>query len=70
LDTSFVHSPSPITADQQELTFNLYKCLDSILENTSNPFQNETTLDHDDDIDIGDSEDPVSITPTSEEPLI
>ncbi len=47
LDRLFVHSPSAITADQQELALNLYKYLDSISKSTSHLFETETTLNHD-----------------------
>jgi len=67
LNKSIVHSSSAITSGEEHIALNLYKCLDSIMESTAYLFETETTLDHDDEIDVQDLEDAVSITSTFED---
>ncbi|CAF2783611.1 unnamed protein product [Rotaria sp. Silwood2] len=56
-DNLFSNSPSVISVDEEHIAFNLYKCLNSILESTCHMFETETTLDHDDELDDQDSGD-------------
>ncbi|CAF2902010.1 unnamed protein product [Rotaria sp. Silwood2] len=65
-DKLFRYSPSSIHPDEEHVASNFYKCLESILESTSHIFETENTLDHDDELDDEDIEDPLPLTSTDE----
>ena len=48
---------SSATAEEKNITSNLYKCLNFILESTYHQLETETTLDHNDEIDDQDLKD-------------
>ncbi|CAF0921229.1 unnamed protein product [Adineta steineri] len=57
------NSSSSINFDEEHIAFNLYQCLNSILESNCHIFATETTLDHDDESDDYDLEE--TLQPTS-----
>ncbi|CAF4040341.1 unnamed protein product, partial [Rotaria sp. Silwood1] len=65
-DKLFRYSPSSINPDEEHVASNFYKCLESILESTSHIFETENTLDHDDELDDENIEDPLPLTSTDE----
>ena len=58
------NAASAITSDKEQITRNLFNCLITILECTSYVFENESTLDIDEESTYLNAEDPNSTTPT------
>ena len=58
------NAASTITSDEEQIARNLFNCLITILECTSYVFENESTLDIDEESTYLNAEDPNSTTPT------
>jgi hypothetical protein len=62
--------PPSISFDEEQIAFELYKCLNSIMESTSRIFETEAILDHDNELEDEDLEHLLPLTSTHDHLMI